>query len=232
MRKCQREYVGYVLARKCSELIMAEEDARRMRKLDKYWDEVDRWDARPLGRRGRGDLEIPTRDKHMEKAKKVVAIWFNFGAVQIREWGPIVREADVFRLPACTVEEPCRMPDRLLRSPWTEEKFELLTLFSTEAYIDEDHSHERSKAVLRQLIVERDYAAFERLLSLNIRVRMYSYTLRWPVKANHFRLAARLAEGDDDPFLRFLSTQRLDEAPADDPPIKAVMMKYGQRRAS
>lgn len=231
MRKCQREYVEHVLGAKCRNLVIENGDASRLREMAGYWEGMNRFDTRPVGRRGKGDLVVPTREKGTDRVKKV-AIWFNFGAVQIREQSPIVHEADVFRLPACTAAEPCRMPDRLLRAPWTEEKLELLTLLSTEAYIDEGNTYERSKAVLRQLIIDRDFATFERLLSLHIRVRVYSYPLRWPVKPNHFRLAARHAEGDDDPFLRLLFTQRRDQIPGDDPSIRALMMRYDQRRVS
>lgn len=231
VRKCQREYVEHVLGAKCRDLLIGDGDgdASQLREMTGYWDQMDRVDARPIGRRGKGDLVVPTREKGTDRVKKV-AIWFNFGAVQIREKSPIVHEADVFRLPACTAAEPCRMPDRLLRAPWTEEKLELLTLFSAEAYIDEGNTYERSKLVLRQLIIDRDFVTFQRLLSLHIRVRVYSYPLRWPVKANHFRLAARHAERDDDPFLTFLFTQRRDEIPGDDSSIRALMMRYDQRR--
>ncbi|KAL1955814.1 hypothetical protein VTO42DRAFT_8053 [Malbranchea cinnamomea] len=229
IRKCQREYVEHVLTRKCSDLVMSEEDAEKLKDLGGYWDDMNRFDSRPPGRRGKGELVVPTRDKSTGRVKKL-AIWFNFGAVQIREQSPIVHEADVFRLPCCVPTEPCRMPDRLLRAPWTEEKFELLTLFSTEAYIDEDNCYERSKMVLRRLIIDRDFATFERLLSLHIRVKVYAYPLRWPVRPNHFRLAARCAEGDNDPFLRYLFTYRRDEIPSHDSSIKALMMRYDQQR--
>ncbi|EEH33518.2 hypothetical protein PAAG_04568 [Paracoccidioides lutzii Pb01] len=159
-----------------------------------------------------------------------IAIWFNFGSVQIRERSPIFQETDVFRLPSCSFREPCRMPDRLLCPPWTPEKLEFLTLLSTEAYIDEDERRERSKAVLRQVIVDRDLETFKHMLGMNIRAKNYGYTFPWPVRQTHYRVAARCAMlRDDDPFLRILFTERRGEVPTGDSSIKALMAKFQQK---
>ncbi|PGH11788.1 hypothetical protein AJ79_04689 [Helicocarpus griseus UAMH5409] len=156
-----------------------------------------------------------------------IAIWFNFGSVQIRERSPIFQETDVFRLPSCAFREPCRMPDRLLCPPWTPEKLEFLTLLSTEAYIDDDHRHDRSKAVLRQVIVDRDLETFKHLVGMHIRVKIYGYPLLWPVRQTHYRVAARHADStDDDPFLNILFTDRKAEVPSNDPSIRALMARY------
>ncbi|KAK2804889.1 hypothetical protein FQN50_006394 [Emmonsiellopsis sp. PD_5] len=164
--------------------------------------------------------------------KRRIAIWFNFGSVQIRQANDLVFEIDVFRLPYCGFSDPCRIPDHLLRPPWTPEKLEFLTLLSTEAYIDEDSRHERSKAALRQVITDRDIDTFRHMLSMRIRVKVYGYTLKWPTKQNHFRLAARLAGAgsDCDPFLNVLFEERREDVPVSDPSIRALMHRYDARK--
>jgi hypothetical protein len=196
--------------------------------MDDLWESVDRFSHAPQGRRGKGDLVVAAQDPRAGIRLKI-SIWFNIGAVQIREPSPVFYEVDVFSLPSCSFMEPCRMPDKLLRPPWTEEKLEFLTLLSTEAYIDEDTSFQRSKAVLRQLIKDRDVKTFERLLSMQIRVKVYGYPLPWPTRPNHFRMAARYAQSEDDPFLRILFTLRREDVPARDASMWALMMKYDQR---
>jgi len=52
------------------------------------------------------------------------------------------------------------------------------------------------------LIKDRDVKTFERLLSMHIREQMYGYPLLWPARANHFRMAARYAQAEDDPFFK------------------------------
>ncbi|EEP78721.1 predicted protein [Uncinocarpus reesii 1704] len=227
MRKCQREYVEHVLRQKCRDLVMSDADRAQLDNLDDYWQNIDPFDNATHGKRGKGDLVLSARHPQSDVNLKV-SIWFNFGAVQIREPSPVFQETDVFRLPACSLTDPCRMPDRLLRTPWTEEKLELLTLLSNEAYIDDDGNFERSKAVVRQLIVDRDFATFQRLLSLHIRVKIYSYPLRWPVRSNNFRVAARYAKSDKDPFLTLLFSEHRDEIPTSDKSIRALLAKYEQ----
>ncbi|PGH29963.1 hypothetical protein GX50_07298 [[Emmonsia] crescens] len=171
---------------------------------------------------------VTTPSTHSDLRK--IAIWFNFGSVQIRERSPIFQETDLFRLPSCSTREPCRMPDRLLCPPWTPDKLELLTLLSTEAYIDEDERRDRSKAVLRQVIFDRDLETFKHMLGMHIRAKNYGYSFPWPVRQSHYRVAARYAgPTDDDPFLRILFTDRKGEVPAGDHSIKALMARYDQR---
>nr|KMM71365.1 hypothetical protein CPAG_07672 [Coccidioides posadasii RMSCC 3488] len=137
MRKCQREYVEHIIRQKCSDLIISPQDRARLDNLDPYWETMDRYSNATHGKRGKGDLIVSARHPDTGEHLKV-AIWFNFGSVQIRERSPVFHETDLFRLPCCSTTHPCRMPDHLLRSPWTEEKLELLSLLSNEAYIDED----------------------------------------------------------------------------------------------
>ena len=247
VRQCQREYVENVLNRKGADLVLSETDTMRLRNgLQHGWGSVDAFDLHnDRARRSRGDLVISTQlraanehgtgedpEGESDNGRRKLAIWFNLGAVQIREPRAIIQQTDVFRLPCVSnVSDPCRMPDRLLCPPWTEDKLQLLALFSTEAYID-DIQISRSKKVLRQLILDREYVIFERLLSLQIRVKGYAYPLRWPVGANIFRLAARSAESsDDDPFLRLLFLQHRDDIPPKDSSIRTLMQRYDRRTA-
>lgn len=226
MRRCQREYVYHVLRQKCTTLDISPADRDQLANLDEFWDSMNRYDTSPSGRRGKGDLVISARDPVTDTSRKI-AIWFNFGSVQIREPSPVFHEADVFRLPSCSFTDPCRVPDKLLCHPWTDDKLELLTLLSTEAYIDENNHFERSKMILRQVIQDRDIKTFTILLCMNIRVRVYGYPLRWPVRPNHFRVAARLAHPDEkDPFLWSLFSMRRDDVPVEDRAIRALMIKY------
>ncbi|EFW19017.1 conserved hypothetical protein [Coccidioides posadasii str. Silveira] len=228
MRKCQREYVEHIIRQKCSDLIISPQDRARLDNLDPYWETMDRYSNATHGKRGKGDLIVSARHPDTGEHLKV-AIWFNFGSVQIRERSPVFHETDLFRLPCCSTTHPCRMPDHLLRSPWTEEKLELLSLLSNEAYIDEDGKFERSKGILRQLVIDRDFETFRRLLELHIRVKIYLYPLRWPVRSNIFRVAARCAQPENihnDPFLRLLFTEHRGEIPQTDHSIWKLVEKF------
>ncbi|KAI2358257.1 hypothetical protein LOY94_000036 [Ophidiomyces ophidiicola] len=227
MRRCQREYVEHVLRQKCGNLIMSDGDRARLYALDDYWKHVGQYDHTPRGRRGKGDLVLTARNPHSDVTLKI-AIWFNSGSVQIREPSPVVvQDTDVFLLPSCSITDPCRMPDRLLQPPWTKENLELLQLLSNEAYIDEDNNFERSKMVLRQLIIDRDIDTFKYILLLHVRVKVYAYPLRWPVRPNHFRSAARYAESEnDDPFLKVLFSERRDDISSTDKSIRALLSRY------
>ncbi|OAT11343.1 hypothetical protein BDBG_06851 [Blastomyces gilchristii SLH14081] len=269
MRKCQREHVEHVIREKCKYLRISCADCQKLENLKPYWESMDRFDPRPPGSRGSGDLTVEARISQppniqpennpststfipitptpapnttnmsiilgasaasTHSASRKIAIWFNSGSVQIRERSPIFQETDVFRLPSCSTREPCRIPDRLLCPPWTPEKLEFLTLLSTEAYIDENERRDRSKAVLRQVIDDRDLETFKYMLGMHIRAKNYGYPFPWPVRQTHYRAAARMADRkDDDPFLRILFTDRKGEVPATDQSIKALLVKYEQR---
>lgn len=147
-----------------------------------------------------------------------MALWLDAGAFQIRPLRSIYIDRDVFRLPAASSQnEPARVPDRLLCSPWSEEKLELLRLVSAEAYIDEDGDHERSRKVLRGVIREREFAVFVRLVRMKIACRVGWHFERWPVALEHFRLALRCAdadgEGEGDVFVRYLVEERWEDIP-------------------
>jgi hypothetical protein len=211
-RQCQKEYVKHIISKKCANLVFSPEDQLKL-------DDIDRFLARPMdfdlavrGRRGSGDLVLKAKVRDTDSSKSFdfrLAFWFHFGAVQVSEPSAVSYELDAFRLPcAPSMDEPPRMPDKLLQEPWTAEKLEFLTLFAHDAYIDEDNSQVRSRRVLRQLIRDRDYATFEKLLGMNIKFKNYSFPTSWPVKSRHFRAALKHAEGPNDPFVRLLHDQR------------------------
>ncbi|EEQ30287.1 conserved hypothetical protein [Microsporum canis CBS 113480] len=228
LRKCQREYVEHVIRQKRPQLVISpDEDQDVLSRLDQYWQNINRFDPTPAGKRGKGDLIIRAHSLENDQPCKI-AIWFGFGAFQIRDLNPVFQEIDIFRLPCAPPypAEPCRMPDRLLAAPWTEDKLELLTLLSSDAYIDEGWPPDRSKAVLRKVIKDRELDAFKCLLNLHICGRQYRYPYPWPVSHNHFRVAARYAESDNDPFLQLLFDKRRDSIPRDDTSIMALMAKY------
>ncbi|KAK2875107.1 hypothetical protein FQN49_001777 [Arthroderma sp. PD_2] len=228
LRRCQREYVEHIIKQKRSQFIISpEEDQNILSNLDPYWQNINRLDPTPVGKRGKGDLVIRARSLETDEPCKI-AIWFGFGAFQIRDAGPVFQEIDIFRLPCAPPypAEPCRMPDRLLSLPWTEEKLELLTLLSSDAYIDVGWPPDRSKAVLRKVIEDREFGAFKCLLNLHICGKKYRYPTLWPVSHNHFRVAARHAESDRDPFLQLLFDKRKESVPRDDKSIMALMEKY------
>ncbi|KAJ9192717.1 hypothetical protein DTO166G4_5172 [Paecilomyces variotii] len=223
MRRCQRDYVEHVIRRKCQQLIFSSQDREFLSNLDSYFLRRAQYDRGRNGRRGKGDIILNAKDPESQRDLKV-AIWFNFGAVQIREPSPVFYETDMFRLPACSVDAPARMPDKLLHPPWTGAKLEFLSLLSLEAYIDEDSSCHRSKRVIRQAIHARDFNTFENLLGMYIRVKNYNYPLRWPARPSHFRAALKYARGPNDPFVRYLVQNRWHELPPHDIRTKNDLM--------
>lgn len=228
-RQCQKEYVKHIIDKKCANLVFSPEDQLKL-------DDIDRFLARPMdfdlavrGRRGSGDLVLKPKVKDTDSNGKSsdlrLAFWFHFGAVQLNEPSAVSYELDTFRLPcAPSLDEPPCMPERLLQGPWTAEKLELLTLFSHDAYIDEDDNHVRSRRVLRQLIRDRDHATFEKLLGMNIKSKNYSFPKLWPVKARHFRAALKHAEGPNDPFVRLLHDYRWPQFIEREPDVKEAFL--------
>ncbi|OXV10238.1 hypothetical protein Egran_02003 [Elaphomyces granulatus] len=231
MRKCQREYIEHVIRLKCRNLRFAPEDRKKLTNLDAAFSRLGDWDQAPGGRRGKGDLIVAAKAPDANGSDLKVAIWFNVGALQIREPSPIYYEIDLFRLPCCAVENPPRMPRKLLHPPWTPVKLEFLALLATEAYIDEDNSYARSKRVLRQVIRDRDFPTFQRLLGLSIRTKIYNYPFRWPARPSHFRAALRHAEGQNDPFVRFLCENRWGDLPLTEIDVKQALLDNLGREA-
>ncbi|KAI9934015.1 hypothetical protein ASPWEDRAFT_35996 [Aspergillus wentii DTO 134E9] len=222
IRKCQREHVKHAVRRKCLDLDLSPENSDALSKIKDRFAELPRDDYR-TGRRGKGDLILRAKTRQSNVECKI-AIWFHFGAFQIREHNDVYLEQDTFRLPSCTVDLPARVPEKLLCPPWTESKLEFLSLLSMDAYIDEDSTYGRSKRILRQLIRGRDFRTFERLLGFHIRVRDYNYPIRWPVLPSHFHIAVRYANERGDPFVKLLVDERWEDIPPHDLRLKDDLM--------
>jgi hypothetical protein len=224
MRKCQQEYVEHAIRQKSQHLILSPRDRDTLLNLGPHFSQRDDHDRGQNGRRGKGDLIITAKTPGSDVDVKI-AIWFNFGAVQIREPSPIYYETDVFRLPCSLITKPPRMPDKLLQPPWTQSKLEFLSLLATEAYIDEDNSYTRSKQVLRQVIRDRDYATFERLLGMTIRTKNYNYPIRWPARRSHFRAVLKHAQGPHDPFIQLMVEKRWHELPTSEMELRNALIE-------
>ncbi|RAL02687.1 uncharacterized protein BO80DRAFT_453889 [Aspergillus ibericus CBS 121593] len=226
MRKCQREYVEHAVHRKCGGLVFSPSDREILANLGNRFENIDIHRDEPHGYRGKGELILKGKVRKTNADCKV-ALWFNFGALQIRASSDIYTETDIFRLPCFTVDLPVRVPDKLLCPPWTEAKLEFLQLLSMDAYMDDEADHPRAKRVLRQVIRDRDLETFQRLLNMSIRVPWYNFPIRWPVLPNHFYVALKYAEERDDPFVHLLVTQRWDDIPPDDFRLKMELMSKG-----
>lgn len=219
IRRCQREYVQRVIARKCQHLILSDEDRETLSNLDHRFDDLtgcaDTTDGRDA------DLILKTHNPLNNKPGGI-AIWLNMGALQIRTSG--LATQDLFQLPVSR-KGSARMPDKLLRPPWSEDKLEMLTLLSQTAYIDDDTMHSRSGRVLKQVIRSREIGVFERLLGLRVRMAYRTYPMPWPVSRSHFLLSLKYADAHGDSFIRVLVERRWEDVPMYDIGLKDELIK-------
>jgi hypothetical protein len=128
---------------------------------------------------------------------KKLAIWLNFGAIQIRPKSEIYYEntANIYRLPSPPAPiTPAPIPAKLLRAPWSSSQFEFLQLLAPDFYLDEDeHAAERSGAITTRLIRQRRIGPFTVLLGMYFRARNCRIPVRWPLREGHFELIVRFA---------------------------------------
>lgn len=225
LRKCQREYVHHAITRKCKDLIFAPSDQQTLDALDPRFNTLDACDKAPDGRKGKGDLVIPaqvvaaaaTQDPPFRSIDRKLAIWLHFGAVQIREPNEVYYENDIFRLPASPILHPGRIPNKLLRGPWSSSQFEFLQLLAPDFYLDEDeHAAERSAAITTKLIRRRKIEPFTRLLRMYFRAANCRVPARWPLLPVHFVIIQRYADmgRGRDPFAHVVLEERWDDIPA------------------
>ncbi|OJJ43864.1 hypothetical protein ASPZODRAFT_889137 [Penicilliopsis zonata CBS 506.65] len=213
MRQCQRDYIEHVLRRKTGDLALSLDPAALQSSLD---DGFSRLSDAAHGHRGKGDLVVASRtraDDGSASAERKVAVWFHFGAVQIREPSDVFYERDLFRLPCCNTEFPARLPDKLLRSPWTPTQLEFLDLLAGDAWLDEDPSFPRARQTLRNVVRLRNHAAFTRLLEMHVRTVPYRYSVPWPVHQSTVIAVLKHADTHDDPFVAYLVHKKWNELP-------------------
>ena len=231
LRRCQREYVAHAIRRKCAGLVFHEDDEAILSNLDPRFDNLDGCDWAVNGRRGKGDLVIPAQLKTDSRAStsssridRKVAIWFHFGAVQIREPHEIYYENDLFRLPCSVAIRPGRIPDKVLRSPWSDSQFKFLQLLSTDFYLDEDEVRpDRSSKITYRLIRKRKIEPFRRLLRIPFRAANCRVPARWPLQPSHYSLVRRYGSGSGDPFAMTILNERWNDIPAE---AKEDLLRY------
>ncbi|KAJ5657594.1 uncharacterized protein N7484_001243 [Penicillium longicatenatum] len=246
MRKCQREYVDHVIRRKCADLLFSPEDQETMRDLGPRFEDLELHDRPRMGEsRGKGDLVIHAQlpeDKTTRATTKKqrasssrnhvdrkVAIWFHYGAVQIREPNEIYYENDLFRLPSSTAIGPGRIPDKLLRLPWSDSQFDFLHLLSSDFYVDEDeYSNIRSTEITSRLIRRRNSEPFRQLLQMSFRSAHCRIPSRWPLQRLHYYLVRRCAVGKGDPFASAILYERWNDLTTT---VDEDLMKFFEKQA-
>ncbi|KAJ5173725.1 uncharacterized protein N7500_001656 [Penicillium coprophilum] len=225
-RKCQREYVAHAIRQKCVGLLFHPDDQALLSNLDPRFEHLEDCDWAVLGRRGKGDLIIPAQlqESSRHAVDRKVAIWFHFGAVQIRKPSEIYHENDLFRLPCSVPIGPGRIPDKILRSPWSDAQFEFLQLLSSDFYLDEDEARpDRSSEITCRLIRAREIEPFRRLLNLFFRAGNCRVLARWPLQYLHYSLVRRCGSGPGDPFANVILNGRWHDMPAD---AKQDLLRY------
>lgn len=248
MRKCQREYVDHVIKRKCADLLFSPEDGETIKSLGARFDGLEVHDRpRMNDRRGKGDLVInaqlpegksktkaTTTQKHRASSSRSnidrkVAIWFHYGAVQIREPSEVYYENDLFRLPSSTAIGPGRIPDKLLQPPWSDSQFDFLHLLSTDFYLDDDeYLNDRSTEITSRLIRMRESEPFRQLLQMSFRAANCRVPAPWPLHSSHYYLIRRYAEGAGDPFARALLNERWHDLMAN---VEGDLLRFFETQA-
>lgn len=233
LRRCQREYVDHAIRRKCADLVFQPDDQETLFNLDARFENLKGCDRAADGRRGKGDLVIPAQLREnadtgsvspSRSVNRKVAIWFHFGAVQIREPSEVYYENDLFRLPCSVAIGPGRIPDKLLRAPWSAAQFEFLQLLSTDFYLDEDeYLAERSSEITTRLIRKRRIEPFRRLLRMSFRAANCRIPTRWPLQSSHYDMVKKYGSGHADPFAVAILEERWDDIP---PCPKIDLMQY------
>lgn len=230
LRKCQREYVAHAIRRTCAGLVFHTDDQAVLSNLDPFFDNLETCDWALDGRRGKGDLVIPaqldeiSRTSSSRTIDRKVAIWFHCGAIQIREPKEIYYENDLFRLPCSVAIRPGRIPDKVLRLPWSDAQFQFLQLLSADFYLDEDEVNpDRSSEITYRLIRNRKIEPFRRLLRMPFRAANCRVPARWPLLPSHYSLVRRYGSGSGDPFATVILNERWDEIPAE---AKQDLLQY------
>ncbi|KAJ5109947.1 hypothetical protein N7532_002592 [Penicillium argentinense] len=250
IRKCQREYVHHAIRRKCGDLAFAPEDRELLHRLDSRFENLAECDNAAEGRRGKGDLVIPaqlqqkrhsTNDPNQNQTDRTpseptqppeetthpdhkLSIWLQIGAIQIRPQNEIYLENNLYRLPSSQILKPGRIPNKLLRRPWSDAQFEFLTLLAQDFYLDEDeHEAERSALITTRLIRKRRIEPFKRLLRMYFRSANCRVPARWPLLPEHFEAIMRFGVGNGDPFAGVVLEERWGDIPVE---VKEDLVRY------
>ncbi|KAL2820575.1 hypothetical protein BDW59DRAFT_114007 [Aspergillus cavernicola] len=226
IRKCQMQFLRHVLRYKCQDLEFPTETLGRIAGIELRFDNLNVYDTAAEGYPNNGDIVLRASRPQYNVGDPIcdqrIAVWFNIGIVQIQKIrNHQAEETITFELPWC---QGSYLPDKLLCSPWTEAKLEFLQLLSTKAFLDRDDTCPRATRALRQVIRERDFATFVRLLDLYVRIKCYSFPVRWPSSNAVFRAALRHADVQDDPFVRLLVEERWDYIKPDDFWLKGKLL--------
>lgn len=222
VRDCQRQHIEHCIRHKCHHLRFSAEDAEKLSNLDSASNKANV----PGGRdTSDGPLIIRAKDKtRRTSSDRQVLIWLDSGVFQICPPKRIYTDGDIFRLPACSSQAPPRLPDRLLRPPWTESKLELLRVLASHAYIDEDSDYPRAERVLRRVIRSRDFTTFKKLAGIAVRTLVSKYPQYWPLRRNHYTLALKYGDEKDDPFIKYLVDARWSDIPDRVPELKQALL--------
>ncbi|KAL3478582.1 hypothetical protein BJX99DRAFT_101554 [Aspergillus californicus] len=222
IRKCQKDFVMHVLSYKRQHLEFLSEDWQDVASIECGFDKLELCQVSPP-RSGSCDMTLRANplnsDSIADKRGYRVSVSFHLGTVSIQEtkYG----NSTHFMLPYCNGPY---LPDKLLQPPWTKEKLEFLYLFSSEAYIDDDESHPRAIRTLRQLIRDRDIAAFKVLMQLRVLRKNLRFPVSWPCNNDVFRAALRHADGPGDPFVLVLVEHRWHSMEPDDHNLKNQLL--------
>lgn len=94
---------------------------------------------------------------------------------------------------------PGRIPDKVLRSPWSDAQFEFLQLLSSDFYLDEDEARpDRSSEITYRLIRTRKIEPFTRLLRISFRAANCRVHFHSAGRANNVNAVAASAKGHDN----------------------------------
>ncbi|KAJ5887689.1 hypothetical protein N7495_007730 [Penicillium taxi] len=221
MQKCQREYIEHTIRRKTAGLIIRQEDQDKLSNLGPYFEKslIERYDRSEEGNnRGKGDLVISAQLAESPSSRVFfkIAIWFQSGAVHIRtaqdflSISSFADHNDLFRLPCSPAHTPARIPDKLLRSPWSETQLDFLQLLSSGGfYLDEDeYSRDRSAEITTRLIRKHRVEPLHRLLGMYIRSANCRVPIRWPLQLSDYNLACRYGQGAGDPMVLLMLSER------------------------
>ncbi|KAL4807709.1 hypothetical protein BDV18DRAFT_107290 [Aspergillus unguis] len=236
IRSCQLAFLNHVVTHKRYGFEIFSDD-RDLADFAMWFNNLDICDTAPNGRRGDGDLILrANRPGHKFSGSNRgstydynIVLWFNLGIIEVLPAASKNPSGKIyFELPCC---EDAYLPEKLLYPPWTEEKLEFLQLLSTRAFLDRDTTFYRATRTLRNLIRERDFATFARLLELHVRIECYAFPVLWPCSNLVFRAALKHAGEENDPFIRLLVEERWGQLGSDDYLLKEKLLKKYRQAA-